>query len=126
MNMGAHISVICEISYASRTEIERFPETYIYVEGSRGFLELGPDFWIRETTENGTISTRHKPPRYAWADPMYDVVHSSIPACQANLLAGLNGSGQAETTGADNLKTCRLYFGAYESAAKNQALYVDV
>ncbi len=123
LNMGANITVTCEMSYASRTEIERFPETYIYVEGDQGFLELGPDFWIRETTANGTLARRHPPPRYAWADPAYAVIHSAIPACQANLLAGLNGSGQAETTSADNLKTCQLYFGAYEAAANDQVLH---
>ncbi len=125
MNMGDDITVTCEMSYASRTEIERFTETYIYVEGEQGFLELGKFYWNGETTENGTLARRYPPPRYEWADPAYDVIHSAIPACQANLLAGLNGSGQAETTGADNLKTCQLYFGAYESAANNQVLHLD-
>ncbi|MAS38185.1 MAG: oxidoreductase [Anaerolineaceae bacterium] len=122
MNMGDNITVTCEMSYASRTEIERFPETYVYVEGRDGFLELGPDFWIRETTTQGTLAKRYPPPRYAWADPAYDLIHSSIVPCQANLLCDLQGKGTAETTGADNLKTCQLYFGAYESAASNTVL----
>ena len=57
MKNGA--TVICEVSYASRREHDRFPETYIQIEGDRGFLELAPDFWVRETTESGTLAVRH-------------------------------------------------------------------
>ena len=125
MKMGDGLTVICEMSYASRTEIERFPETYIYVEGDRGFLELGPDYWVRETTEAGTLSRRYVPPRYEWANPAYDSIHSAIVPCQANLVAGLTGAGQAETSGADNLKTLRLVFGAYDSAKAGQTIHLD-
>ena len=123
MTMGAeNITVVCEMSYASRTEIERFPETYVYVEGDQGFLELGPDFVIRETTEDGTHITRHAPPHYDWADPAYDVVHSSIVSCQENLSKHLHRELVAETTGEDNLKTVQLVFGAYQSASSGKAL----
>jgi predicted dehydrogenase len=122
MQMGQRpITVVAEMSYASKTEIERFPETYVYVEGDQGFLELGPDFVIRETTEQGTLVKRYPPPHYAWANPAYDLIHSSIVPCQANLLQHFTG-GRAETTGADNLKTIRLVFGAYQSAAENRVL----
>lgn len=116
------MTVTCEMSYASRTEIERFPETYIYVEGSEGFLELGPDFWLRLTTVEGTFSQRVIPPRYAWADPAYDLIHASIVPCNADFLQALRGEGKAETTGADNLKTMALVFGAYTSAQADQVI----
>ncbi len=125
MQMGDDITVTCEMSYASRTEIERFPETYIYVEGNQGFLELGPDFWIRETTAAGTLSNRYPPPRYPWADPAYDVVHSSIVPCQEDLLNHLKRQNQAETRGAENIKTVQLVFGSYESAADGKVLQFD-
>lgn len=122
MTMGEDITVTCEMSYASKREHDRFPETYIEVEGSQGFLALEPDFWIRETTSEGTRATRHQPPRYAWADPAYDLVHSSIVPAQASFVRALNGTGAAENTGADNLKTMQLVFGAYASAAAHQVL----
>lgn len=56
------------------------------------------------------------PPRYPWADPAYDLVHSSIVACQQNLAGALQGKQMAETTGDDHLQSVRLVFGAYESA----------
>lgn len=117
MHMGDNITVVCEMSYASRTTIERFPETYIYVEGDQGSLELERDFYLTETTEAGTFRRRVKPPRYDWADPAYDLVHASIAACQDNLSKALREVEPGETTGADNLKTMRLVFGAYASAA---------
>lgn len=123
MAMGeAHTTVICEMSFASRMENERFPETYAYAEGDEGFLELGPDFWIRETTAEGTLAKRYAPPRYEWANPDYAVVHSSIVSCHSNFVSALNGQGEAETTGADNLKTLQLIFDAYESMRTGQAI----
>jgi D-apiose dehydrogenase len=111
------VTVLCEMAYAGTPlERERFPETFLFVEGDRGSLELGPDYWLRVTTDAGTLSKRYPPPRYAWADPAYDVVHASIVPCNANLLAALRHQSGAETTAEDNLKTVRLVFAAYESA----------
>jgi len=124
MRMGGGITVLCEISYASRTEHERFPETYITVEGDKGSLALGPDYWIRVTTEQGVYARRYPPPHYTWADPAYDLVHASIVPCHANLIGALKGTGAAETTGEDNLKTMRLVFAAYESAASGRVVWL--
>ena len=116
MTMRDGMTVVCEMSYASKREHDRFPETYIMVEGDRGFLELAPDFWIRQTTETGTLSKRYAPPHYDWAEPAYDVVHSSIVPCQESFVKALNGTQEAENTGEDNLKTMQLVFGSYISA----------
>ena len=116
MNMGAGTTVVCDMSYASRTERERFPQTFAWVEGERGSLELAADYVLRVTTQDGTLARRYPPPRYAWADPAYDVVHSSIVSCNADLLRALRGEGPAETTAEDNLETVRLVAAAYQSA----------
>jgi hypothetical protein len=55
-------------------------------------------------------------------DPAYEVGQVSVVPCNANLLRALRGGGPAETTGEDNLKTLRLVFGSYESAASGRAL----
>ncbi|HEX8528461.1 MAG TPA: gfo/Idh/MocA family oxidoreductase, partial [Cytophagales bacterium] len=57
-----------------------------------------------------------QPALYDWVDPDYAVVHSSLVDCIGNLLDDLLGRGNAETTGADNLKTVELVFAAYDSA----------
>jgi len=123
MKMGGKTTVLCHMGFAGNyLEHDRFPETFVFVEGEGGSVELGPDFWIRVTTEAGTYAKRYPPPHYSWADPAYDVAHSSLVACNANLLQALRGEGPAETTGEDNLKTLRLVFAAYESAASGQVV----
>jgi predicted dehydrogenase len=117
MQMGGRTTVLIEMAYAENfLEHDRFPETLIFVEADKGSVELGPDFWLRVTTRNGTHARRVPPPRFAWANPAYDVVHASIVPCNANLLAGLQRKAKAETTDDDNLKTMQLVFAAYESA----------
>ena len=125
MNMGRGVTVSCDISYASRFERERFPETFVFIEGSDGAIDLGPDYWLRVTTGEGTLATRHPPARYAWADPAYDLVQASIVPCNANLLSAVRGDGTGETSGADNLETVRLVFAAYDSAATDQVIHLD-
>ena len=124
LSMGiARTSVTVELAYA-RTPLERecFPQTRAFVEGPLGSIEVTDDYWLRVTTKKGTHSRRHAPPRYAWADPRYDVAQSSMVACHRDLLAALRGEGLGETTGADNLKTLELVFGAYESARRNSVV----
>jgi predicted dehydrogenase len=118
-------TVLCSMSYASRIEHDRFPETFIFVEGDRGSAEIAPDYWLRTTTSAGTQSRRVPPRHYSWADPAYDLVHASIVSCQANLLAALRGEAHAETTAADNLRTLRLVYAAYESARTRQTVSLE-
>ena len=122
LGMASGATVLCDLSYASRTEYERFPQTYAFIEGEKGSAELCFDYWIKVTTENGTLARRFPPPRYTWADPVYDVAHASIVPCHANLLAALRGERPAETTGEDNLKTLELVYGSYESAQVDATL----
>lgn len=117
-------TVTCEMSYASRLENERFPETFILVEGERGSVELGPGYRLAVTTDAGTHARRVPPPRFAWADPAYDLVQSSMAPCLADLLAAIRAADamKAETNADDNLRTVRLVFAAYESARTGTAV----
>lgn len=117
LGMRSGMSVVCELAYAGRTRHECFPQTRILVEGAAGSLELERDHWIHVTLPDRQWSERFPCTAYPWADPAYDVVHSSIVGCNRNLLAALRGDAPAETTGSDNLETMRLVFGCYESAA---------
>jgi len=62
------------------------------------------------------------PKMYSWVDPDYAVVHSSIVACNRDILKGLRG-GHSETTGEDNFKTVQLVWAAYESAATKKIIF---
>lgn len=115
--------VICEMGYAGNPiEHDKFPETLLFVEADRGTLELASDNWLRVTTSGGTLARRIVPPRYPWANPAYDLIHSAIVPCCADLLAHLRGEKTAETTADDNLRTVHLVFASYESAARHQVI----
>lgn len=124
MGMENGMTVVCDMSYASRTEKERFPQTFLFIEGYKGSLELSTDYWIHSTTESGTLLRRCSPPRYHWADPEYDVVHSSIVPCNADMLQALQNKGLAETHAQDNLHTMRLVYASYESAESKCTIHM--
>ena len=125
MHMHSGATVTCNMSYASCVEHDRFPETFVFIEGEKGSIELAPDFWLRVTTKDGTHARRCPPPFYSWADARYALVHSSIVACNSDLLRALQTGGPAETNGQDNLKTVQLVFAAYDSAAKNEIIILN-
>jgi D-apiose dehydrogenase len=118
MRMQSGAAVMCEMSYASRVEHDRFPETFVFAEGDKGSVELAPDYWVRVTTVAGTHATRYPPPRYDWADPRYDLVQASMVPCLRNLFSGLWDATLVQTTAEDNLKTLELVDAAYLSAER--------
>jgi D-apiose dehydrogenase len=122
MRMDSGATVTCNMSYASPVEHDRFPETFIFIEGENGSIELAPDFWLRVTTKGGTQAARVPPPYFNSADARYALVHSSIVACNADLLRALQTNTPAETSGDDNLKTLKLVFASYDSAKQDQVI----
>ncbi len=126
MNNGK-TTVTCNLAYAGNTlEREYFPQTMIFIEADKGSLELKPDYWIHETTVNGTLKKHCAPKMYDWVDPDYAVAQSSMVDCHADLLRGLrNREYQAETSSEDNIKTLKLVFDAYESAKKRIIIRQD-
>lgn len=123
MEMGEEVTVTCEMSYASRLEHQSFPQVCILVECEKGSVELALDYWIRVTTEQGTHSQQCEIPWSPWMDPVHHVVQASIVACHQHLLQCLREGREAETSGADNLKTLQLVYGAYESAAGKKTVF---
>ena len=116
------VPVIVRLAYAENfVERECFPQTLFFVEGTLGSVEIAPDYMVRVTTREGTQTRRVTPVSHPWVDPLYAVVQSSIVPCCANLLDGMSG-GLAETTGEDNLRTLRLVFAAYDSAASGSVI----
>lgn len=125
MRMRSGMTVVIQIAFA-RIPVERdyYIQTLIFVEGQRGSVELGPDYWIRVTTAEGTRARRHPPKRYPWGDAAQEVCTSSIVDCHRDLLTALRGERPAETTAADNVKTIQLMEACYESANSRNAVRV--
>lgn len=124
MKMTSGATCYAEMSYASILEREAFPQTLVLIEGERGSIQLTYDYKIIVTMRNGSMTTFATPDQFAWADPAYSLVHSSIVPCNRNILQQLRGIGKAETTGEDNLKTVTLVHACYESARRD--VLIDV
>ena len=62
-------------------------------------------------------------PVYAWSQGAHPWLTSIVP-CHANLLQAIQGGNAslAETNSADNLKTMRLVYAAYDSAERNELI----
>jgi len=123
LEMASGTTVTCELGYpGTPMSPDHFPQTFAFVEAENGSVELAPDFRLNTTTSAGTRTVHCPPPHYAWADPAYAVVHASIVRCHADLLAGLRGERLPETHAADNLRTMRLVYAAYDSAASGEVI----
>jgi predicted dehydrogenase len=119
----AGATVMCVMGLAGTpVEDDAFPETLLFIEGTRGSLTVDAGCRLGVTTARGTERTRVRPPRYAWADPDYLVAHTSMVACHRDILDGILGRKSAETTGEDNLRTAEMVFAAYRSAATGQTI----
>lgn len=117
LHMGGRTTVTCYMGFPGNfLENDVFNQTLIFVEGDKGSAELDRDYWVRVTTRSGTRANRYPPAWRPWMHHSYITSHSSISACNADLLRALRGEAKAETTGEDNLKTMQLTFAAYESA----------
>ena len=124
MEMTNGMPVYTEMSYASIVEHDTFSTLHILVEGEKGSVFLGPGFEIRTTTRQGTTSEIVKFPSYSWADPDYIVNHESGIHVNRNILQAIQGKGEAENTGADNLETVRLIWACYKSADSGEKIKV--
>jgi predicted dehydrogenase len=123
---GGRVAVEVNMAYAGTPlEHECFPQTMVFVEGDTGSLEVAPGGWVRVTTSAGTHAQRVLPPKYSWVDPDYAMVQASIVDCHADILRSLRSRTSAETDAADNLRTMRVVFAAYESARGGQAIAIS-
>ena len=109
-------SLICELAFGYRHD------PMLVVEGTAGVLELSADGEMVVSTAAGVARTRPQYPRYAWADPSYGPSHPAIVDTNAHLLQSLKTGRPADTSGDDNLRTMRLVYAAYESAARNEVI----
>jgi D-apiose dehydrogenase len=123
--MANGMTVCCNLSFATKLELDQFPETTMLVEGTLGSAQLTSDYWIKTTDSKETRAQRFPPIPYSWADPNYAIVHDSIVECHRNLTAALTGTAEGETTGTDNLKTLKLVFASYESARTKRTIQLN-
>jgi predicted dehydrogenase len=116
---------VVELSYASKSTFDPFPQTLVTLEGPRGRAEIAQDY--RLSIDTGSYRTEYAPPipLYSWSTPPFQAVQDSVVAIQRHWLECLRTGQPPETSGIDNLKTLELVFAAYASAEQGQSRKVN-
>lgn len=116
MKMTSGATCIVDVSYFSKLERERFPQTFVYLEGTNGSVQIEHDYHLTQVVGD-QITKMHVPPiPRDWTSLPGLAIQDSVVAIHEHWVRVLNGEETLETSGADNLKTLELVFGAYESA----------
>jgi predicted dehydrogenase len=116
---------IVDLSFATPTEHQIFPQTFITLEGPEGVIYLGADYRLH-LIRSGSMEVRTLPdPEHIWTDRPWHVMQDSALNVQRHWVKCLQTGRSPETSGEDNLRTLELVFGAYESAEKNIAYHPD-
>jgi predicted dehydrogenase len=111
---------VVELSFGSKPLDEHFPETLVHLEGKEGTVSLGPGYRLGITSPEGREERRVGAVPRAWLSPPAEVIQDSVVHTQAHWVECLRAGRDAETSGADNLRTLELVFGAYASAASGE------
>jgi predicted dehydrogenase len=114
------VSVV-ECSYTARRIPDAFPETLIEIEGDRGSIVVLPGCRARVTSENLVWEEDIGTPLMPWTSrPWHVSQEGALGACR-HFLERLRAGEQAETSGADNLRTFALVDAAYRAADSGRA-----
>jgi predicted dehydrogenase len=115
------VTSVIDISWATVEREARFSQLErVTIEGDEGTIELRPDQGdiVRVMTKSET-----------WQRPAFDVTpeeayQASYTAAQRHFIECLQEGQTPETVAGDNLKTLSATFAAYESAARNQVIFL--
>ena len=123
MLVDFHSGVTCvvELSTATRTEPEPFPECLVRIEGTDGTVELEQGYRLVLSRPGHREVRPVDAELLPWASLPWHVVQDSVLAIQRHWVDCLREGREPDTSGADNLATLELTFGAYRSAERGQA-----
>ena len=113
---------IVDCSYATKRQIEAFPETVIEVDGNKGTISL--DLGYKMTVQaNGQSEIRDlSPPLLPWASKPWHNIQESVRTIQEHFINCLHEGCEPETSGHDNLQTLSLVEAAYLSASEHRTV----
>ena len=117
---------IVDLSFATPTEHQTFPQTFVTIEGPDGVIELGADYRL-VLTRPGVMEIRTLPdPEHSWTNRPWHVMQDSALQIQRHWVDCLRTGRTPETSGEDNLRSLELVLGAYESAEKKVAYHTQL
>jgi predicted dehydrogenase len=119
LKMQSGATCLVDLSYATKSADDPFPQTFVHLEGTGGRAMLGRDYRLDVDTGGKIIRSDVPPQVFEWSTPPFEAVQESVVAIQRHWIECLRAGTTPETSGQDNLCTLELMFGAYDSAEQN-------
>lgn len=113
---------LVECTYETRQIPDPFPQTLVTIEGTRGSIRMHEDFRMVITADGAAHERSVASPPLAWTSPPWHTAQESVLNTQRAVIAAWRAGRDAETSGADNLKTFALVEAAYRAAAERRAV----
>lgn len=113
---------VVDCSYATRLAVERFPETLVEVDGTKGSIRLDQGYQLTVVDEHGAHSRDVSPTLLPWASRPWHNIQESVQRIQQHWVDCLRGGKSPATSGSDNLKTFALVEAAYQAAKSGEAV----
>lgn len=114
------VSVV-ESTYEARQIPDPILQTLLQIEGENGSIKLHEDFRM-VVTAGGEVQESHVgTDPLPWTAQPWHTLQESVLTTQRSIIAAWKAGRDAETSGADNLKTFALVEAAYTAAASGRA-----
>lgn len=120
---GDRVSLV-DMSFATRSVPDPFPQTILRVEGDDGTVELLEGYRLRISRSGEMEEEDVEPPMPAWGEAHRHLIQDSVIRIQTHWVDCLRSGRSPDTSGADNLKTLRLALAAYDSAETGRAIAI--
>jgi D-apiose dehydrogenase len=124
LDHGAGVTSVIDCSYATRQEVEAFPETLIEIDGNLGSLRLSQGYQLAISTASGTRHQDVSPPLLPWASKPWHNIQESVVLIQQHWVDCLKSKREPDTSGRDNLQTFALVEAVYESARTGKTISI--
>ena len=113
---------LVEATYETKQIPDPFPQTLLTLEGDRGSLKMHEDFRMVVTSDGAAQESIVSSPLLSWTAEPWHIAQESVLLTQRAIINAWRRGEEAETSGADNLKTFALVEAAYAAAASGRAV----
>lgn len=119
-HVSGAVSVV-ETTYEARQVPDPFPQTLVTLEGGKGSIKLHEDFRMAVTSGGELAERTVGSPLLPWTAEPWHIAQESVLLTQRAIIAAWRAGRDAETSGADNLKTFAVAEAAYTAAETGRA-----
>ena len=112
---------LAETTYEARQDPDPFPQTLVTIEGDKGSIKLHEDFRMVVTADGRATEHKVGSPLLSWTAEPWHIAQESVLLTQRAIMAAWQAGRDADTSGADNLKTYAAAEAAYAAAESGRA-----